>query len=93
MGRVEHKLVGDQAGADLERVEQAKKFCRLLHVEVDPGDCLFFHSNILHRSDQNASDNRRWAFLVAYNRASNNPVYKHHHPQYTLLKKVITLQL
>ena len=89
MGRIVHKKVGDQVGADLERVEQAQKFCQLLHVEVEPGDCLFFHCNVLHRSDQNASDYRRWAFLVCYNRASNNPVYKHHHPQYTPLIKVI----
>ncbi len=88
LGRIDHKKVGDQAGADLERVAQAHKFCELMYVEMDPGDCLFFHCNILHRSDQNASDKRRWAFLVSYNTANNNPVYKHHHPQYTPLIKV-----
>ncbi len=55
---------------------------------MDPGDALFFHSNVLHRSDQNRSNHRRWAFLVSYNRASNNPVVKHHHPQYTKLNMV-----
>ena len=49
---------------------------------------MFFHSNVLHRSDQNASPRRRWAFLIAYNRATNNPVIPHHHPQYTALNKV-----
>ena len=43
MGRIDHGKVGDQAGADLERVEQAKRFCPLLHVVCDPGDALFFH--------------------------------------------------
>lgn len=57
----------------------------LVEVEMDPGDALFFHSNILHRSDQNKSDRRRWAFLIAYNRASNDPVIKHPHPNYTKL--------
>lgn len=52
---------------------------------MEPGDALFFHSNVLHRSDQNKSDRRRWAFLISYNRASNDPVLKHHHPQYTKL--------
>ena len=60
----------------------------LVEVEMEPGDALFFHSNVLHRSDQNNSDRRRWAFLVAYNRASNNPTFKHHHPQYTKLNMV-----
>ncbi|XP_078660968.1 L-proline trans-4-hydroxylase-like isoform X1 [Branchiostoma floridae x Branchiostoma belcheri] len=87
-GRVDHVRVGDQAGADLERVAELEKALGLFHVEIDPGDALFFHSNILHRSDQNNSDRRRWAFLVAYNRADNNPVYKHHHPQYTPLSKL-----
>ena len=60
----------------------------LVDVEMEAGDALFFHSNVLHRSDKNDSDRRRWAFLMAYNRASNNPVYPHHHPQYTKLEKV-----
>ena len=55
---------------------------------MEAGDALFFHCNVLHRSDKNDSDRRRWAFLIAYNRASNNPVYPHHHPQYTKLEKV-----
>ena len=60
----------------------------LVHVELDPGDALFFHCNVLHTSDQNRSDRRRWAFLIAYNRADNNPYLPHHHPQYTALHKV-----
>jgi len=87
-GRVDHVTVGDQAGADLRRVEELMKVCPLLHVELDPGDALFFHSNVLHTSAQNNSANRRYAYLVAYNRADNNPVYKHHHPQYTPLSKL-----
>ena len=55
---------------------------------MEAGDALFFHSNLLHRSDKNDSDRRRWAFLIAYNRASNDPVIPHHHPQCTKLEKV-----
>ena len=87
--RINHLLVGDQVGADMERVEQAFKFFDLLHVELDAGDGFFFHCNVLHKSESNKSDKRRWAFLVAYNRADNNPVYEHHHPQYTPLYKVL----
>ncbi|KAK0042336.1 ectoine dioxygenase [Biomphalaria pfeifferi] len=87
-GRIEHVMVGGQTGADLERVDQLKKVLPLEFVELEPGDALFFHSNLLHNSAPNQSPYRRWAFLCAYNKASNNPVYEHHHPQYTPLKKV-----
>ena len=34
---------------DPDRVEMAKKFgCEHLHVEMEPGDALFFHANLLH---------------------------------------------
>eukprot|EP00058_Branchiostoma_floridae_P027471 XP_002612962.1 hypothetical protein BRAFLDRAFT_74747 [Branchiostoma floridae] len=69
-------------------MEKIQKFLPLMHVELEPGDALFFHCNLLHRSEQNHSDKRRWAFLVAYNRASNNPVIEHHHPRYTPMAKV-----
>jgi len=49
------------------------------------GTLYFFHCNLLHKSNVNDSDRRRWAFLIAYNRASNNPIREHHHPQYTPL--------
>ena len=88
LGRVEHELSGEQAGAQLERVEEAKKVLELVHVEMDPGDGLFFHCNTLHRSDQNASPNPRWSLICCYNAARNNPYKASHHPQYTPLHKV-----
>lgn len=48
MGRIGHALTGEQAGADLNRVEMAKTLFELVHVELDPGDVLFFHCNLLH---------------------------------------------
>ncbi|HAE19819.1 MAG TPA: phytanoyl-CoA dioxygenase family protein, partial [Verrucomicrobiales bacterium] len=41
LGRVNHVLSGEQAGADMERVEEAKKRMDLVHVTMDPGDALF----------------------------------------------------
>ncbi|XP_005108978.1 L-proline trans-4-hydroxylase [Aplysia californica] len=87
-GRIEHLMVGGQTGADLDRVGELKKVLPLRFVELEKGDALFFHSNLLHTSAPNQSPHRRWAFLCAYNRASNNPVIEHHHPQYTPLVKV-----
>jgi ectoine hydroxylase-related dioxygenase (phytanoyl-CoA dioxygenase family) len=87
-GRIDHIGVGGQVGADLERVEMLQKVLPLVEVELEAGDALFFHCNLLHCSDQNNSDRRRWAFLIAYNKATNNPVLPHHHPFYTPLEKV-----
>ena len=88
MGRIDHVLTGDQAGADLERVREAEKRLERVYVEMEPGDVLFFHSNTLHRSDQNKSDRPRWSMICCYNAARNNPYKEHHHPRYTPLHKV-----
>jgi hypothetical protein len=88
LGRIEHTLTGDQAGADVARVEEILKVLPLVHVEMDPGDVLYFHANLLHRSDQNRSDNPRWSMICCYNAARNNPYKESHHPRYTLLSKV-----
>jgi hypothetical protein len=87
-GRIEHVLTGDQAGADLERVSELMKVLDLVYVEMDPGDTIFFDSNLLHRSDQNHSDNPRWSMICCYNAARNNPYKESHHPRYTPLSKV-----
>ena len=88
MGRVDHILTGDQAGADQERVDEALKRLELVYCEMDPGDTIFFHSNLLHRSDQNRSPNPRWSLICCYNAASNDPYKESHHPRYTKLHKV-----
>ena len=88
-GRVDHGVLpGEQVGADPRRVEQMLKTMELVYAELDPGDGLFFHANLMHRSDQNSSDQRRWTVLFCYNAARNNPYLEHHHPQYTPLDKV-----
>jgi len=88
LGRIDHILTGDQAGADMERVREAEKVLDLVYVEMNPGDVLFFHANLLHRSDQNKSDKPRWSMICCYNAARNNPYKEHHHPRYTPLVKV-----
>ena len=88
LGRIDHVLTGDQAGADMERVREAEKRLELVYVEMQPGDVLFFDANLLHRSDQNRSENPRWSMICCYNAARNNPYKEAHHPRYTPLKKV-----
>lgn len=88
LGRIDHVLTGDQAGADAERVQEVLKRLPLVYVEMDPGDALFFHCNLLHRSDQNRSENPRWSMICCYNAARNDPYKESHHPRYTPLAKV-----
>ncbi len=88
LGRIEHVLTGEQAGADQERVNEILKRMELVHVEMAPGDTLYFHANTLHRSDQNTSDKPRWSMICCYNAARNDPYKEAHHPRYTKLTKV-----
>jgi ectoine hydroxylase len=88
LGRVEHGKFGDQTGADPERVENAMKILELVYVDMEPCDVLFFHSNTLHRSDQNKSPHPRWSFICCYNTKHNNPYKESHHPFYEKLQKV-----
>ena len=48
MGRIDHSLTGEQAGADEERTKHAMNMFPLEYIEMEPGDALFFHCNLLH---------------------------------------------
>ncbi|MFT5086801.1 MAG: ectoine hydroxylase [Planctomycetota bacterium] len=71
LGRLEHGKTGDQTGADMERVEEVRKNMETVYCEMEPGTLLFFHSNLLHRSDPNESEHSRWALICCYSAASN----------------------
>jgi ectoine hydroxylase len=88
MGRVNHVLSGDQAGADMERVNAALDVMERVWCEMEPGDALFFHPNTLHCSAANSSEHPRWSLICCYNVASNHPYKPSHHPDYTKLHKV-----
>ena len=81
--RIEHVLTGEQAGANLERVAQIQRRETLTYVEMEPGDVIFFHANLLHRSDQNNSDKPRWSMICCYNAKSNEPYEQSRHPFYS----------
>jgi hypothetical protein len=72
-GRLEHLFAGEQQGADMPFVEESIKRCEKVFVELQPGDVLFFHSNLLHMSDANLSDKPRWSLISAYNLSYNVP--------------------
>lgn len=71
MGRVNHGFAGEQVGADMVMVNNALTTMEHVYVELEPGDALFFHSNLLHRSEANLSDKPRWSIISCYNSLSN----------------------
>ena len=71
LGRVNHGFAGEQVGADMVMVDNALKTMELVYCELHPGDALFFHSNLLHRSEANLSDNSRWSVISCYCAESN----------------------
>lgn len=71
LGRVNHGFAGEQVGADMTMVNNALKTMEHIYVELEPGDALFFHSNILHRSEANLSDHPRWSIISCYCSQSN----------------------
>jgi ectoine hydroxylase-related dioxygenase (phytanoyl-CoA dioxygenase family) len=73
MGRLEHLFAGEQQGADMPFVEESLKLFERVYVELNPGDFLFFHSNILHMSEANLSSRPRWSLISAYNLSYNKP--------------------
>jgi len=73
MGRIEHGFAGEQVGASQHYVDLALKTMELVYVEIKAGDALFFHSNLLHRSEANLSDKPRWSLISVYNRSANIP--------------------
>ncbi|MEO7765795.1 MAG: phytanoyl-CoA dioxygenase family protein [Ferruginibacter sp.] len=73
MGRVEHGFAGEQVGASQRYVALSLKTMELVYVELQPGDALFFHSNLFHRSEANLSSNSRWSLISCYNRRTNVP--------------------
>lgn len=87
MGRIEHGVVATQTGADVDRVDEILKRLELVYCEMAPGDGVFFHCNLLHRSDANRSPNPRWTYLCCYNAARNNPYRPGGHPSYSYLEK------
>lgn len=89
LGRIDHLEVSEkQNSADPARMEHIIGQSEIVHCELDPGDVLIFHSNTLHRSDQNRSPNRRWTLIVCYNAVSNDTITKADDRYYVPLDKV-----
>ncbi len=88
LGRIDHISAGEQSGANVDRMREILARMPVVHVEMDPGDTLFFHCNLLHRSDQNHSDKPRWSMICCYNAARNDPFGDSEGARYKPLQKV-----
>ncbi|MCA9177522.1 MAG: phytanoyl-CoA dioxygenase family protein [Planctomycetales bacterium] len=87
LGRVDHGKAGEQVGADPQRVEAALARFPLVYCELEPGDAIFFHANLLHRSDRNLSEHPRWSLICCYNTKHNDPIISGgRHPNYSPLE-------
>jgi ectoine hydroxylase-related dioxygenase (phytanoyl-CoA dioxygenase family) len=73
LGRLDHIRENEQYIADSERVNVAVNVFESVSIPLEPGDAIFFHCNLLHRSNANNSDQRRWNFICSYNAISNRP--------------------
>ncbi len=71
LGRVNHGFAGEQVGADMVMVNNALQTMELVYCELEAGDALIFHSNILHRSEGNLSEHPRWSIISCYASQSN----------------------
>ena len=88
MDRIEHGFSGEQVGASQHYVDLALKTMEHIYVEIKAGDALFFHPNLLHRSEANTSEFPRWSLISCYNRASNFP---YNEPNLSCIKPIETV--
>jgi len=73
LGRIDHCLVGEQTGAETERLALALEEFPCVFCELNPGDTLFFHGNLLHGSEQNRSEHPRISLITCYTASHNTP--------------------
>lgn len=73
-GRLRHGKVGEQIGADKMRVAALQERHETVYVELAPGDAVYFHSNLLHASNPNLSDQSRWGMISSFFRHDNESV-------------------
>ena len=66
LGRIDHTLVGEMNCADMVMVNNALKTMEVEYIELDAGDAIFFHSNLLHCSSANLSDRTRQSLISCY---------------------------
>lgn len=73
LGRIDHRAGAEGFDSFWPRQKRAAEVLGLTHCELDVGDAVFFHCNLLHGSGSNETDTSRPMFFASYNAASNAP--------------------
>jgi ectoine hydroxylase-related dioxygenase (phytanoyl-CoA dioxygenase family) len=73
LGRLDHVRQDGQTNVAEPYLKAAVKRFEHAYVEMEAGDALLFHCNLLHRSDANDSDTYRWGYICSYNAVANAP--------------------
>jgi ectoine hydroxylase-related dioxygenase (phytanoyl-CoA dioxygenase family) len=83
-----------QKSAEQQRVDAALACLAHEYVEMDSGDALFFHANLLHKSDQNAAADPRWSLIGCYNARNDQPFEDNvHHPGFSAILRLPDAEL
>ncbi|MDP6934013.1 MAG: phytanoyl-CoA dioxygenase family protein [Myxococcota bacterium] len=88
MGRLQHTVENGQLVADPDRVTRLEAHLERVHCELEPGDAVFFHCNLLHGSGPNTSDTARWVMILTYNAADNPCIDERYQDRCTPMDKV-----
>ena len=87
VGRIGHGISDTpEQTADMERIAELEKRHDSVYITAEPGDALFFHSNLLHSSNENKSHHSRRTLIVCFNTKSNNPYKDSSHASYSPLQ-------
>lgn len=75
LGRLNHTSLTQSAdsGVDDERLQEILKRFPVVDVELEMGDAVLFHANLLHGSGHNTSEEARVTLLGCYNTKHNSP--------------------
>lgn len=73
MGRLDQMLVGGEVCADPDRMPHVLERLEAVDMVLETGDAVFFHSNTLHASGPNQTDEQRIVLVLRYNAAHNEP--------------------
>lgn len=71
LGNIDHVATGYGRAADQAAVDRATQDLETVAIELDPGDVVAFHCNVLHTSGPNTSDRPRTLLHCSYNSRRN----------------------
>ena len=88
LGRIDLERINEQNTINKNILNILYKKFKLINCEGCPGDIIIFHSNIVHGSSENTSNNERIGLLGAYNTKHNDPIFNHQYPNFYKIKKL-----